>query len=93
MDPSSGSGAGGTGKSELKNQELVVGAWRFELQTSCAQGNCKKSISLVRLALFCVVARFWTQSVSIWTQMDPSSRQKLGERRLNIGLSEIIAFE
>ena len=26
-------------KSELKTQELVVGAWRFELQTSCAQGR------------------------------------------------------
>ena len=39
MDPSSGSGATGISKTELKNQELVVGAWRFELQTSCAQGR------------------------------------------------------
>ncbi len=39
MDPSSGSGATGINKIELKNQELVVGAWRFELQTSCAQGR------------------------------------------------------
>ena len=39
MDPSSVSGATGISKSELKNQELVVGAWRFELQTSCAQGR------------------------------------------------------
>ena len=39
MDPSSGSGATGIDKIELKNQELVVGAWRFELQTSCAQGR------------------------------------------------------
>ena len=38
MDPSSGPGATGINKIELKNQELVVGAWRFELQTSCAQG-------------------------------------------------------
>ena len=36
-DPRSGSGATGISKSELKIQELVVGAWRFELQTSCAQ--------------------------------------------------------
>ena len=39
MDPSSDSGATGINKSELKIQELVVGAWRFELQTSCAQGR------------------------------------------------------
>ncbi len=54
MDPSSASSAKSINKSELKNQELVVGAWRFELQTSCAQGrrapitknskNCKGSI-------------------------------------------------
>ena len=39
MDPSSGFEATGINKSELKNQELVVGAWRFELETSCAQGR------------------------------------------------------
>jgi hypothetical protein len=39
MDPSSGYDASSTNKSELKIQELVVGAWRFELQTSCAQGR------------------------------------------------------
>jgi hypothetical protein len=41
MDPSSCSGATSISKSELKNQELVVGAWRFELQTSSAQGRRK----------------------------------------------------
>jgi hypothetical protein len=55
MDPSSGSGATGISKSELKNQELVVGARGFEPRTSCAQGSCRKSISLVRLALFYVM--------------------------------------
>src|SRR4029077_11270760 len=39
MDPSSGPGATGINKSELKNQELVVGARRFERRTSCAQGR------------------------------------------------------
>ncbi len=39
MDPSSGSGATGISKSELKNQELVVGASGFEPETSCAQGR------------------------------------------------------
>jgi hypothetical protein len=39
MDPSSGFDASSDYKSELKNQELVVGAPRFELGTSCAQGR------------------------------------------------------
>ena len=39
MDPSSGFGATGISKSELKNQELVVGASGFEPETSCAQGR------------------------------------------------------
>jgi hypothetical protein len=39
MDPSSGFGATGNNKSELKNQELVVGARGFEPRTSCAQGR------------------------------------------------------
>ena len=37
------------------NQESVVGAPGFEPGTSCAQGSCKKSISLVRPALFCAM--------------------------------------
>src|SRR5438309_10326565 len=39
MDPSSGSGATDISKSELKNQELVVGARGFEPRASCAQGR------------------------------------------------------
>ncbi len=39
MDPSSGSGSTGISKTELKNQELVVGARGFEPRTSCAQGR------------------------------------------------------
>src|SRR5208282_5955704 len=39
MDPSSGPDATSINKTELNNQKLVVGAWRFELQTSCAQGR------------------------------------------------------
>jgi hypothetical protein len=39
MDPSSRFGADSSDKSELKIREFVVGAWRFELQTSCAQGR------------------------------------------------------
>ena len=58
-----GSGRGGN---------AVVGAWRFELQTSCAQGNCKKSISLVRLALFCVVVpSFGPNLAVVGPKLDP----------------------
>jgi hypothetical protein len=39
MDPSSGFDADRDNKSELKKQELVVGAPRFELGTSCAQAR------------------------------------------------------
>jgi hypothetical protein len=39
MDPSSGFDADSINKSELKTQELVVGAPRFELGTSCAQAS------------------------------------------------------
>jgi hypothetical protein len=39
MDPSSGFEATGISKSELKNQELVVGASGFEPEASCAQGR------------------------------------------------------
>ena len=41
MDPSSGPSAGSINKGELKTQELLVGAPRFELGTSCAQGRRK----------------------------------------------------
>jgi hypothetical protein len=39
MDPSSGAGALSGDKSELKIQELVVGASGFEPEISCAQGR------------------------------------------------------
>ncbi len=39
MDPSSGFDADSINKSELKTQELVVGASGFEPETSCAQAS------------------------------------------------------
>ena len=49
----------------------MVGAWRFELQTSCAQGSSKKSILLVRLALFCVMVHgFGPNSAVIGPKLD-----------------------
>jgi hypothetical protein len=51
----------------------LVGAWRFELQTSCAQGSCKKSILLVRLALFCVMVHgFGPNSAVVGPKLDPT---------------------
>ena len=62
----------------------MVGAWRFELQTSCAQGSCKKSISLVRLALFCVVVLgFGPNSSTSGPKLDltfRATRQTAGRR-------------
>ena len=31
-------------RSMANSLKVLVGAWRFELQTSCAQGSSKKSI-------------------------------------------------
>jgi hypothetical protein len=80
----SASGTISDNKSELKNQELVVGAPGFEPGTSCAQGSCKKSISLVRQALFCVVVLGFGPSLSAfgpkWTQVFLATRQTQGRR-------------
>jgi len=66
--------------------ELVVGAPGFEPGTSCAQGNCKNSISLVRLALFCVMALGFGPNLSTfgpkWTQVFSQTRQTAGRRDL-----------
>jgi hypothetical protein len=43
----------------------LVGAWRFELQTSCAQGSCEKSILLVRLALFYVMVHGFGPNLAV----------------------------
>ena len=53
--------------------ELVVGARGFEPRTSCAQGSCKKSILLVRLALFCVTVHgFGPNSAVFGPKLDPT---------------------
>jgi len=59
----------------------LVGAWRFELQTSCAQGSCRKSILLVRLALFCVMVHgFGPNSAAFGPKLDPTFFSQLGRR-------------
>ena len=54
----------------VKSLETLVGVWRFELQTSCAQGRVEK-IYLIGPSSF--VLRhgtwFWTYFGSIWTQV------------------------
>ena len=73
MDPSSASGADSINKSELKIQELVVGASGFEPEASCAQGRRKKSILLVRLALFGVMIHgFGPNLAVVGPKLDPT---------------------
>ena len=56
-----------------KSLRLLVGAWGFELQASCAQGSCKKSILLVRLALFYVMVHGFGPNLAVLgPKLDPS---------------------
>jgi hypothetical protein len=51
----------------------VVGASGFEPEASCAQGSCKKSILLARLALFYVMVHgFGPNSAVVGPKLDPS---------------------
>src|SRR5713101_685076 len=51
----------------------MVGARGFEPRTSCAQGSCKKSILLVRLALFCVIVYgFGPNWAAFGPKLDPT---------------------
>jgi len=60
----------------------LVGARGFEPRTSCAQGSCKKSILLVRLALFCVMVRgFGPNLAAFGPKLDPSDRIWLRDSR------------
>jgi hypothetical protein len=60
----------------------VVGARGFEPRASCAQGSCKKSILLVRLALFYVMLHgFGPNSAAFGLKLDPSFSLQLGRRQ------------
>jgi hypothetical protein len=68
----------------------MVGAWRFELQTSCAQGSCKKSILLVRLALFYVMVHGFGPSLAVvGPKLDPSFPLRLGRRQAGAGYARL----
>ena len=61
---------------------VLVGARGFEPRTSCAQGSCKKSILLVRLALFCVVVHgFGPNSAVVGPKLDLTFFSQLGRRQ------------
>jgi hypothetical protein len=60
----------------------MVGASGFEPEASCAQGSCKKSILLVRLALFYVVVhRFGPNLAVLGPKLDPGCFERLGRRQ------------
>ena len=74
----------------------LVRASGFEPEASCAQGSCKKSILLVRLALFYVMAHGFGPNLAVvgpkldpsWTQVGPAEffcaiRQTVGRRVQN----------
>ena len=59
----------------------LVGARGFEPRASCAQGSCRKSILLVRLALFCVMVHgFGPNLAVVGPKLDPSFFSQLGRR-------------
>jgi hypothetical protein len=61
---------------------LLVGAPRFELGTSCAQGSCKKSILLVRLALFYVMVHGFGPTLAVvGPKLDPTFFPRSGRRQ------------
>ena len=80
-------GSRGRGGSAGRLRRGVVGAHEFEPWTPCAQGNCKKSISLVRLALFCVMVPGFGPNLSAFGPNGPKfffvTRQTLGRRGPN----------
>ena len=66
---------------ENRNHKLV-GAPGFELRASCAQGSCKKSILLVRLALFYVMVHgFGPNLAVVGPKLDPTFSLRSGRRQ------------
>jgi len=60
----------------------MVGASGFEPEASCAQGSCKKSILLVRLALFYVMVHGFGPNLAVFgPKLDPSFSLRSGRRQ------------
>jgi hypothetical protein len=79
-------------RSVANSLRRLVGAWRFELQTSCAQGNNRNTILLTRLALFCVVVPGFGPNLALVGPMLDltffgATRQAAGRRSLD---SEVV---
>ena len=74
---------------------FLVGAPRFELGTSCAQGSCKNSILLVRLALFYVIGHGFGRNLAVigpkWTHWDEADGRHVRSRRLFEGTRSRVA--
>ena len=59
----------------------MVGARGFEPRASCAQGSCKKSILLVRLALFYVMVHGFGPNLAVLgPKLVPSFSLRSGRR-------------
>jgi hypothetical protein len=71
----------------------VVGASGFEPETSCAQGSCKKSILLVRLALFYVMVHgFGPNLAVVGPKLDPSFSLRSGRRQAGADVKKSVVF-
>jgi len=65
----------------------MVGASGFEPEASCAQGSCKKSILLVRLALFYVMLHGFGPNLAVFgPKLDPSFALRSGRRQAGAAL-------
>jgi hypothetical protein len=65
-----------------KSQKRLVGASGFEPETSCAQGRRRKSILLVRLALFYVMVHGFGPNLTVLgPKLDPSFFEQVGRRQ------------
>src|ERR1700683_2150821 len=68
----------------------LVGARGFEPRASCAQGSCKKSILLVRLALFYVMVHgFGPDLAVVGPKLDPSFSLRSGRRQADAGYARL----
>ena len=68
----------------------MVGASGFEPEASCAQGSCKKSILLVRLALFFVMVHGFGPNLAVLgPKLDPSFSLQLGRRQAGAGYARL----
>ena len=72
---------------------MLVGASGFEPEASCAQGSRKKSILLVRLALFYVMVHgFGPNLAVVGPKLDLSFSFQLGRRQAGADVKKSVVF-